>query len=122
MMILAIQPYADGAGHYGKYAVRISQDISRQGHQVVLCINHIDLHRNLDAPIQDALAWYGILIAIERSLEIFLPALLVVRPNPEQLVRPAGCGLAGQEGKILHGPIIQLRTRHYVDVPVCFRL
>jgi len=48
MKILAIQPYADGAGHYAKYAVRISQDISRQGHQVVLCVNHINPRRYLN--------------------------------------------------------------------------
>jgi hypothetical protein len=42
MKILAIQPYADGAGYYAK-VVRISQGISRQGHQVVLCINQIGL-------------------------------------------------------------------------------
>jgi glycosyltransferase involved in cell wall biosynthesis len=48
MKILAVQPYADGAGHYAKYAARISQNISRLGHQVVLCVNHIDLRRYLD--------------------------------------------------------------------------
>jgi glycosyltransferase involved in cell wall biosynthesis len=39
MKILVIQPYADAAGHYGKYSVRICQEVAKLGHEVVLCAN-----------------------------------------------------------------------------------
>ena len=47
MKILAIQPFADAAGHYGKYAARICQDICNLGHQVVLCTNNIEIEKYL---------------------------------------------------------------------------
>lgn len=42
MKILAIQPYADGAGHYGKYTVRLCHEIGKLGHEVVLCANLVN--------------------------------------------------------------------------------
>ncbi len=50
MRILAIQPYADGAGHYGKYTVRLCQEIGKLGHEVTLCANHLDPTLYLAAP------------------------------------------------------------------------
>lgn len=42
MKILALQPYGDGAGHFGKYTVRLCHEIGRLGHEVVLCTNFIN--------------------------------------------------------------------------------
>lgn len=48
MRILALQPYGDGAGHFGKYTVRLCHEIGRLGHQVVLCANFINPAQYLD--------------------------------------------------------------------------
>ena len=42
MKILALQPYGDGAGHYGKYTVRLCQEIGKLGHEIVLCTNLVN--------------------------------------------------------------------------------
>ncbi len=42
MRILAVQPYADRAGHYGEYTARVSQEMAKLGHAVTLCTNRLD--------------------------------------------------------------------------------
>jgi glycosyltransferase involved in cell wall biosynthesis len=42
MKILALQPYGDGAGHFGKYTVRLCHEMGKLGHEVVLCTNFIN--------------------------------------------------------------------------------
>jgi len=42
MKILALQPYGDGAGHFGKYTVRLCHEMGKLGHEVVLCTNLIN--------------------------------------------------------------------------------
>jgi glycosyltransferase involved in cell wall biosynthesis len=42
MKILAVQPYGDGAGHFGKYTVRLCHEMGKLGHEVVLCTNFIN--------------------------------------------------------------------------------
>jgi glycosyltransferase involved in cell wall biosynthesis len=42
MKILAVQPYGDGAGHFGKYTVRLCHEMGKLGHEVVLCTNLIN--------------------------------------------------------------------------------
>ncbi|MEO8027141.1 MAG: glycosyltransferase family 4 protein [Bryobacteraceae bacterium] len=39
MNILAVQPFADGIGHYGPYATRLCGDFCARGHRVTLCAN-----------------------------------------------------------------------------------
>ena len=42
MKILILQPYGDGAGHFGKYTVRLCHEMGKLGHEVVLCTNFIN--------------------------------------------------------------------------------
>jgi glycosyltransferase involved in cell wall biosynthesis len=42
MKILILQPYGDGAGHFGKYTVRLCHEMGKLGHEVVLCTNLIN--------------------------------------------------------------------------------
>jgi len=50
MNILALQPYGDAAGHYGKYTVRILSQLAAQGHQVTLGINTAAALSHLEGP------------------------------------------------------------------------
>lgn len=59
MRVLALQPYADAAGHYGKYATLISQDITRLGHDVTLLVNYIELEKYLKEEPQFRLVSLG---------------------------------------------------------------